>query len=546
MWTFLNNLPKKMVNFTARLSVLDLVIILAVILSIDSAFYCFSKGIIISYGDAESHLNIAKRVINSLTPGFAQLGGIWLPLPHLMMIPFVYFDSLWRSGFAGWLVSGTCYVVSCAFLYKTVYIVTKNYSAGFIAFLVFALNPNILYLQSTPMTELPLITFFILSTYFFIQFLRSEDILTLIFAAFFGFCATLTRYDGWFLVLMESFLLILFYMWKFALPIKKLGFRKFITSDFRKLIEGRVILFSSLAFFGIFLWLLWGALILGDPFYFSNSQFSARTQQQSWLQKGELPAYLNLVVAIEYYVFTAMENSGFFIFIAGVTGLIWFLIKERSKVSFFIALLLQVPLLFNVISLFLGQSVIFIPGLTPDNFEWKLFNVRYGVMMVPAVAFFIGYLFFNLKRIGYIVFTVLFVIQISLYFSGSAKVISYEDGVNGLSASKAPDAQYWLFNNYDGGLLLLDDYARTISIIRTKIPMQNVIYIGNKPYWEESFREPEKYAKWIVTQKDDIVWKNIYENPEVEGRLFKYFQKVYTSPEILIFKRNENVTAAHI
>jgi hypothetical protein len=85
----------------------------------------------------------------------------------------------------------------------------------------------------------------------------------------------------------------------------------------------------------------------------------------------------------------------------------------------------------------------------------------------------------------------------------------------------------------------MDDYARTVSIVRSGIPMHEVIYIGNKPYWEESFYQPEKYATWIVMQKEDQVWKAINDNRIIRNRMYKYFSKVYTSPDILIFKRNK-------
>jgi hypothetical protein len=82
----------------------SLVFIVALILSVSSMSYFYFTDNIIAYGDAESHLNIAKRVVHSITPGMAQLGGIWLPLPHLMMVPFVFFDSFWRTGLAGSIV----------------------------------------------------------------------------------------------------------------------------------------------------------------------------------------------------------------------------------------------------------------------------------------------------------------------------------------------------------------------------------------------------------------------------------------------------------
>lgn len=532
----------KFLNIWQDLPIINLIILLAVALSIDAAAYSYVNGYMITYGDAESHLNIAKRVIHSLTPGFSQLGGIWLPLPHVMMLPFVYFDSLWRSGLAGWMVSGICFVIGAVFIYKTTILITKDILAAFVAFLVFALNPNILYMQSTAMTELTLIMFFILSTYFYIKFLKDDtNILSLIFAALFGFCATLSRYDGWFLVLCEAGIIVAFYLFKrtFIARNDSQHISFLPSSGLLKMVEGKFILFSSLAFFGIFLWIIWDFLILGDPLYFKNSQFSAQSQQLDWLARGELPAYKNIFQSFLYYSAAALRNAGIITFLLGVIGLVGFILYERGRVFVLSAILLILPFIFNILSLFLGQSVIFIPDVTPGDFEWYLFNVRYGLMMIPAIAFFIAYLFYKVPVFFKNVIILLLILQTGIFAMGYEKVISWEDGVIGLSASKSPDAQLWLTQHYDDGLVLIDDYARTISIIKSGLPMQNVIYIGNKPYWEDSLREPEKHAKWIVMQEGDSIWREIYKDMNKQGRLFKYFQKVYTSPDILIFKRNE-------
>ena len=61
--------------------------------------------------------------------------------------------------------------------------------------------------------------------------------------------------------------------------------------------------------------------------------------------------------------------------------------------------------------------------------------------------------------------------QVCLYVFGYAPIISLQDGITGLSAAKTPDAQLWFFKNYDGGFVLLDDYARTLSLIRSNISM---------------------------------------------------------------------------
>ena len=500
---------------------------IALVMSIVMTSFAFMTDTIVAYGDAESHLNIAKRVIHSITPGFAQLGGIWLPLPHLMMVPFVAIDSLWRTGLAGSIVSGIAFIVSGVFLYKTTLLITKNKIASFVAFIVFVINPNILYLQSTPMTELVLIMFFMLSSYYFIKYILNDShILYLILAAFFGFCASLSRYDGWFLVIFEALGLILLYL-------KNLRSRKLFHE-----LEGKLVLFCTLAFFGVAIWMTWDFLILGDPFYFTNSQFSAKTQQSNWLLRGELPGYHNIVQSFLYYSITAMSNSGVFSFVIALTGFALYLKDSNQRHRFLIVMIFLIPLIFNVVTLFLGQSVIFVPHLTPTTFEWTLFNVRYGAMFIPFIAFFFAYVWTKIPNSGKIFLALILILQALLYTVGYSTIVSRDDGTVGLSHAKRPDAEQWLARNYDDGLVLLDDYARTVSILRTGIPMQNIIYIGNKPYWEESLVQPEKYANWIVMQKDDAVWRALIDQPITEGRLYKYFQKTYTSDEILIFKRN--------
>jgi hypothetical protein len=541
-----------------------LIIGISLVLAIAASVHSYFSDHMLLYGDAESHLNIAKRITHSITPGLAQLGGIWLPLPHLMLVPFTFFNSLWQSGIAGAIVSGISYIVACLFIYKTTYIVLRHKQAAFIAFLVFALNPNILYMQTTAMTELPLLAFFSLSIYYFIKYLKFENETFLIVAAFFSFCATLSRYDGWFLVIIQAAILIIYHAGK--INWKRLIRQKNLTAVLEKLdkMQGLLILFSTLAFVGILFWMLWGYLILGDPLYFTSSPFSAKSQQSGWLARGELPTYGDLYLSYLYYTATSIANIGSIIAALSIIGVIVFLLDRRIKIRYFITLLLFTPFIFYTVTMFMGQSVIFLPDVTPVEFEWRLFNVRYGVMMIPAAAFFFSYLIyvipklfeirhyksklvgagnFLLKTVAYLlIFIVLssFVYQKYLFAAGRENILSLDDARFGLSAASVTDAQTFLADAYDGGLVLIDDFARTLSVINSGILMENIIYIGNKPYWEESLIEPEKHARWIIMQDGDTVWENIYEDPDIQGRLYKYFERVYTSPDILVFKRSDN------
>lgn len=521
---------------TRQLNFPLIIAILSLALSVVAISYYFQEGTLVAYGDAESHLNISKRVVSSLTPGLAQLGGIWLPLPHLLMVPFVAVDELWRTGLAGSIVSGLAYVGTSVYLYKLVFLITKHKWASALASLIFMLNPNVLYMQSTAMTEVLLLAFFTISNYCFFQYMREpEKIGPLLLAGAFGFAATLTRYDGWFLVGLQALAILIMYLPK--IRDKKIFDRA----------QGQFLLFSTSAFFGIILWFIWGYLILGDPLYFTNSPFSAKSQQQGWLAKGELPAYHDLGNSFTYYSLTALENVGYILAAAGIIGAALFLMNRAQLKNRLIMLMIMfAPFIFYVVTLYMGQSVIFIPSATPESFEWQLFNVRYGIMMVPVVAFFAAYLFWHFikskevvwKALAFIV-PILFATDSYLFFSGKYDVVTYQDATVGLSASSEPDAQLWLAREYDHGLLLMDDYSRTLSVIRSNVPMENVIYIGNEPYWEESLSHPEKYARWIVMQQNDAVWSELLTPPEKQAHLYKYFERTYTSPEIQIFRIKE-------
>jgi hypothetical protein len=540
---------------------LFLISVLTFSLALSVTLYGLINNTLITYGDAESHLNISKRVTDSLTPGLAQLGGIWLPLPHLLMIPFTTFDWLWQSGVAGAIVSGFSYILATLFIFLIILELTLNRSSAWFGAGIFALNPNILYLQSTAMTEIPLVAFFSGSIYFFVKHLKTGSLKTLVLSAVFGLAATLSRYDGWFLVLFQAVILFIWYLFQ---PTSHKGhvLRHLLVRVKHNWVkmEAKVLVFSSMAFIGIGLWVLWDYLILNDPLYFTNSPFSAKSQQQDWLSRGELPAYQNLPLSFWYYIVTSYANIGSLISVSAVLGLLALLTYRPQPRTLVTILLILVPVIFYTVTLYAGQSIIFIPHLTPQSYQWNLFNVRYGVMMIPAAAIFSAFLLYMLVSVknrfvagiipatgiinrslsSMIIIGMVGILSLQQYrfLSTEESVISYDDGVVGLSASKSSDAEAWIRKEYDGGYILVDDFARTLSIIRSGLPMDMVIYVGNKPYWEESFEAPEKYARWIIMQDGDSVWRNLYENEVMQGRVYAHFEKAYTSPKILIFKKS--------
>ena len=86
--------------------------------SLVAVAWSWRHGAMLNYGDAVAHLHIARRVIDSHRPGLSQLGSVWLPLPHLLMIPFVAVYAWWANGIAGLIPSALAYLAACAGMYR--------------------------------------------------------------------------------------------------------------------------------------------------------------------------------------------------------------------------------------------------------------------------------------------------------------------------------------------------------------------------------------------------------------------------------------------
>ena len=93
---------------------------LAFMLSMVAFVWFYRRGDILLWGDAVAHINIARRIVDARDPGWGQIGTVWLPLPHLLVAPFVANDWLWRTGVGGSIPSMFAYVLGVAGVYRLV------------------------------------------------------------------------------------------------------------------------------------------------------------------------------------------------------------------------------------------------------------------------------------------------------------------------------------------------------------------------------------------------------------------------------------------
>jgi len=175
--------------------------------SLAALWWSWRNHALLNYGDALAHLHIARRVFDSHQPRLSQLGSVWLPLPHLLMLPFVQVYSWWANGAAALPASMLAYIASCVGMYK----LTRRWlepAPSMLALAFFALNPNLLYLQTTAMTEPLFVCEMVWVALWMVEWRQSLDDAPQRAARLQGYIAAMlvaavfTRYDGWIMALL--------------------------------------------------------------------------------------------------------------------------------------------------------------------------------------------------------------------------------------------------------------------------------------------------------------------------------------------------------
>ncbi len=162
-----------------------------------AAWRYFRLGLTLSHYDAKAHLVVARRVIDSITPGWEQIGAVWLPLPHLINLLPVQIDVLYRSGLSGVAISIASLGLACYALTRLVLSATGSTSAAVTGAVLLVANPNLLYLQSTPMTEPLLIALTFTATWLVYEWATSGVSESPRLAGGALALAALTRYEAW-------------------------------------------------------------------------------------------------------------------------------------------------------------------------------------------------------------------------------------------------------------------------------------------------------------------------------------------------------------
>jgi hypothetical protein len=511
-------------------------------LSLAALLWYYAHNELLLYGDAVAHINIARRVVDnrSWLSSFFQLGTVWLPLQHVAMLPFVWNNVLWQSGIAGSIPSMIAYVLGGLGIFRLVNGLTpavpktgtdkggvprSNLLPACIATAIYALNPNLLYLQSTAMNESVFLAFFIWSLVYLEELLnavegfatgegprnlRPEQALERCGIALAG--GAWTRYDGWFTAaIIGTILTVIAIRWWLREP--RPSRRRGIT---KSLIEVLLLIALVPTF-----WLAYNHRVSGRAMDWANGPYSAKAIAARTTQRNA-PPYpgQNRPIMAAQYVLKAAElnvgnaSTGRVMLALALLGTAMALWRFRQ---FRVWLLLWLPLLFYSLSIAYGSVPIFLPVW----WTFSYYNVRYGLELLPVFTAFpvllaivaAEYLQFRRRPVG--IFGLLVAVVAASYLSAwsESPITLREARANSKTRIAMEDALVrFLASVPKGATLLMYEGSHVGALQRAGIPLKQVISEVSHPDWEWALLDPARKADVIIAFQGDAVWAAARQN----------------------------------
>jgi hypothetical protein len=567
-----------------------LTVVLVSGLAIAAYMYSLDKYSLLYYGDAVSHLIAGRKLFDwSENPGWNQIGTVWLPLPHFLLMFPSMIDALFFSGFAGLAISLPSLAITTLLLYKMVLRFLKKLNGGnsdgrkitFLAAavaLLFGLNPNFLYLGMTAMTETLFMLFFVGSAYYLFRWFDYDPddsgqtkgkTRYLLLASVFASAATLCRYEGWVLPLLILSSAILIHIIRvrrasstIELDVSESGsshdsnnlqFRqgkpeKDHARKSKYLDLAKIALVSSLSFSGIVFWLAYNAVTYGDPLEFANAQYySAASQAADRTFRGLL--FLQPLNVINIYGTTALIVFGPVVLASSGIGLFAYLLTRRESKRAgennnnhrrFVSVLLYLaaPAAFTLLTLFAGIG---------EMSFW--FNSRFIILLAPVLMILVGISLFKapkkfrsrtLPLAGALV--ALFAFQSAMPAFGA--IVTLIDAKSGFDYAQSPHTVIVgekIAELYDGTgsiMMITGSQQEHRIMIASGIQLANFDSIIESSTWKPSFQEPWLYDKWILMAKepDSDGVKPVSYWEERQETIDRYYQRVFEDDYYRIFQ----------
>jgi len=458
-----------------------------------SLHFFYARGLTQLYGDAFAHMEGARRVFNSLTPGYAETGSVWLPLFHLLAAPLAINDHLWRTGLAGSLIAVAAFCASAWFLFRLALEMNGSIAGAFVTLAAFLLCPSMLYLASTPMTEPLAILWAVLAVYGLFRFQMTGRTRCVAAAGVAALLGTWTRYGEWYVLPFAAL---------FVLLARKDSWRV----RFR-----HAVLFSLIAGAGPLLWMLHDAFSYGNPLAFYNGPDSAQDiyAHQVATTAFRYPTDGSILVSARYYVEDLKLIMGPWCLVLAALGLMMWMIERRYRTRRAATLLLLVLLPFYLQAMAGAAVALYVPTYFPHSY----YNLRYGIEMLPALALLASFVISptlsrNFQAGMLVVCLAVLGAQNAWMLSGGARQLPVvREGILNTPCNSQADQSLIAFfrGRYDGQTILMQSGEWPCVAPTLDIPYRKILSGENLKYWREIPQGAQKFVEWIVSGEGDPV-----------------------------------------
>ena len=469
----------------------------AILLSALSLYLFISNDFHNAHFDSKGHQLVPRRIADNLSPGWIQIGAFWLPLPHVLYYPLVKYDWIYFNGYGGIPFSVLSYIFSVILLFKLLKHVVDPVSA-FCASTLYMINANILYLQSTSLTEGLSIVFSLAAVYFFVRYELTQTRKWLLLASIISAFGVLTRYENWFTFGMIGLLLILLHI------KRKRGFK-------RILFDGLLLGLPNVLAIALTFWINWRT---------TGSAFIDVTHKFTDWQPGQGSYLLSFFVTL----YTLGKLVSFEWAIGSVAAFFLMLRRKFRNPAFIASLAILGPLLLFMIQYHDGHPT----------------RIRYGLLIVPACYFFLSHFPERSKLMRYLFLVFALFISTSSYFGKFDSSELLEESLRDASNLSLQGDLLWYFKQHDDGSLILVAMGEIAPVVYDlKLPIKRFVHEGAKPWWNNARKEPEKWVGWVFISQDDKLWKILHDNPDFH----RHFMLIGRRNFLELYKRNPDEAA---
>lgn len=486
---------------------------LAVATSVTAYLFFRDHGTILGYKDSISHLLVGRRVLVGQQTGFGQLGGIWLPLPHLLIMTLAWSDSLYLSGLAGSVFSMAAYVGTVVALYAVARVATGRRLAGWVAAAVYGLSANALYVQTTPMGEPLMYLGMVVAVLAVLLWHRTDSNRWLFVTALTCMLLVFVRYEAWVFAVA---------LWVVVVHICLVKKHQFLTGDGAG--QAYVLVFGAYLALSVGLWLLWDLVIFGDPLAWMRGDYTS-FDQTSELNLSQVH---NLRISALTYAYAVRATVGWPVAVVGMVGLALMAWRERVSPVFTAFLATMAPGAFLVYGLYSGAQSIQVEEIGDGG----VYNLRMALVMLIPCALFSGYLVSLLPHTGWPTRALrLVVAAFVVVLGGSGLAAAAASDATSVATDREAQLAYDTYaeqhrvgafvENHTSGRVLMQSFANEWIVF----PIQErVVYEGSGEQWRVALRSPGHARADIgvvvmrLTPGDtDSVFDNLHDSRAMAG-----------------------------